>query len=155
MRSVVRFALCCAVVLPAPASAQGFFESLFGGPSLPRPPAPSQPLPPPVVSPYGYRTPLYSPYRNPYARDTEDAAPARTGAYRTLCVRMCDGFYWPISNSVPRSSFHRDANLCRASCGEEARLFSSTEAAALPEGVLAPTYDERYAQRVAWRKRIR
>lgn len=40
-------------------------------------------------------------------------------------------------------------------CSEEARLFSSTEAAALPEGVLAPTYDERYAQRVAWRKRIR
>lgn len=37
---------------------------------------------------------------------------------------------------------------------EEALLFSSTEAAALPGGKLPPTYDERYVQRIAWRKRI-
>ena len=121
MRIVLRLALCCAVLVPAPVAAQGFFESLFGSNSPPRP-AP-QALPPPVVSPYGYRSPLYSPYRTPSPPYGDEPAQTRTGAYRTLCVRMCDGFYWPISNAVSRNSFHRDANACRASCGEEARLF--------------------------------
>lgn len=37
---------------------------------------------------------------------------------------------------------------------EEALLFSSTEAAALHPGKKAPTYDERYAERIAWRKGV-
>lgn len=36
---------------------------------------------------------------------------------------MCDGYYFPISSSVPRSAFHRDATLCRANCGHDAKLF--------------------------------
>ncbi len=123
MRIVLRLALCCAVLVPAPAAAQGFFESLFGSNSPPRPSPAPQALPPPVVSPYGYRAPLFSPYRSPSHPGSEEPVQSRTGAYRTLCVRMCDGFYWPISNAVSRNRFHRDANTCRASCGEEARLF--------------------------------
>ncbi len=45
------------------------------------------------------------------------------GKYRTLCVRTCDGYYFPIGNAVSRQRFMRDAAQCRASCGEEARLF--------------------------------
>ena len=36
------------------------------------------------------------------------------GAYRTLCVRACDGFYFPISYSTPRSRFEIDASVCQA-----------------------------------------
>jgi hypothetical protein len=43
--------------------------------------------------------------------------------YRTLCVRLCDGFYFPISPAAPQSRFARDADVCSASCGSEARLF--------------------------------
>jgi hypothetical protein len=38
-------------------------------------------------------------------------------------VRLCDGYYFPISFSTMRSEFARDADKCAASCGSEARLF--------------------------------
>src|SRR5262245_59968888 len=59
-----------------------------------------------------------------YPGDQADPGPPRAVAtYRTLCVRLCDGFYFPISFAVPASSLARDAEQCRASCGTEARLF--------------------------------
>lgn len=43
--------------------------------------------------------------------------------YRTLCVRMCDGFFFPVSHSTPRSLFERDEKLCAARCpGTEVQL---------------------------------
>lgn len=47
------------------------------------------------------------------------------GTYRTLCVRTCDGYYFPISHASSRSDFDRDAQNCQAMCpGAEVRLFS-------------------------------
>lgn len=46
------------------------------------------------------------------------SAPRQSSAtYRTVCVRLCDGYYWPISYATTRSSFERDAAKCEASCG--------------------------------------
>lgn len=51
-----------------------------------------------------------------------DEAPARMldgpryGSYRTLCVRTCDGFYFPISFATSPENFTRDENICRARC---------------------------------------
>ena len=53
----------------------------------------------------------------------DDAASGHTGTYRTLCVRLCDGFYFPISSATIGSGLARDADACSASCGTEARLF--------------------------------
>src|SRR5215510_21257 len=53
----------------------------------------------------------------------DPVTPSAVATYRTLCVRLCDGFYFPISFAVPASSLERDAERCRASCGTEARLF--------------------------------
>jgi hypothetical protein len=39
-----------------------------------------------------------------------------TGTYRTVCVRLCDGYYWPVSFATSRSNFERDAIRCEASC---------------------------------------
>jgi hypothetical protein len=45
------------------------------------------------------------------------------GTYRTLCVRLCDGYYFPVSFSATRERFARDAQVCAQACGAEARLF--------------------------------
>jgi Protein of unknown function (DUF2865) len=66
----------------------------------------------------------FSPYAYPGYRPDASAADNPTiGSYRTLCVRLCDGFYFPISFATPAAGLARDAEQCRASCGLEARLF--------------------------------
>lgn len=45
--------------------------------------------------------------------------------YRTLCVRTCDGFYFPISFATVPSRFHEDAQTCQRLCpAAETMLFS-------------------------------
>jgi Protein of unknown function (DUF2865) len=45
------------------------------------------------------------------------------GSYRTLCVRVCDGFYFPISDGVRRERLYNDAHQCAQRCDGEVRLF--------------------------------
>jgi hypothetical protein len=45
------------------------------------------------------------------------------GTYRTLCVRLCDGFYFPISDGVRRERLYSDSRQCSQRCDGEARLF--------------------------------
>jgi hypothetical protein len=37
-----------------------------------------------------------------------------SGSYRTLCVRTCDGYYFPISYATSRSRFKTDAAVCQS-----------------------------------------
>jgi hypothetical protein len=37
-----------------------------------------------------------------------------SGSYRTLCVRTCDGYYFPISYATDRSHFKVDAAVCQS-----------------------------------------
>jgi hypothetical protein len=39
-----------------------------------------------------------------------------SGTYRTLCVRTCDGYYFPISYSTVPSRFADDEQVCRRMC---------------------------------------
>lgn len=64
---------------------------------------------------YGYGSPRYD-----YDEDWEEED---TGTYRTLCVRLCDGFYFPISEGVRREGLYRDNRACTQRCDGEARLF--------------------------------
>ena len=48
---------------------------------------------------------------------------SRPSGYRTMCVRTCDGFYFPVSNGTQRSRLRRDNNICESSCGVPAKLF--------------------------------
>jgi hypothetical protein len=43
--------------------------------------------------------------------------------YRTLCVRLCDGYYFPVSFSTLPNHFQRDADLCRSQCAAPAELY--------------------------------
>lgn len=45
--------------------------------------------------------------------------------YRTLCVRTCDGFYFPISFSTTAASFAQDEQVCQRMCpAAEVQLYS-------------------------------
>jgi hypothetical protein len=47
------------------------------------------------------------------------------GTYRTLCVRTCDGYYFPISYSTVPGKFAEDEALCRRLCpATEVTLYS-------------------------------
>ncbi|MBN9018065.1 MAG: DUF2865 domain-containing protein [Rhizobiales bacterium] len=47
------------------------------------------------------------------------------GRYRTLCVRTCDGYYFPISYSTTRDGFTRDEQICKQTCpGTEVVLYA-------------------------------
>jgi hypothetical protein len=45
---------------------------------------------------------------------TGDGAPS--GTYRTVCVRSCDGYYFPISYSTVPGRFPDDARACQREC---------------------------------------
>jgi len=49
------------------------------------------------------------------------------GTFRTLCVRTCDGYYFPISFSTTKNHFEDDLNKCQQMCpGTETALFYHT-----------------------------
>ncbi|GBE43336.1 hypothetical protein BMS3Bbin10_01412 [bacterium BMS3Bbin10] len=99
---------------PRQATGGGFFASLFGGGNTAR------------RGNAGTRR--YSAYSSPrtggsdYGRGYSPRMPGY-GRYRTLCVRSCDGYYWPVSFSTTRAGFSRDAKQCVSSCTVPAKLF--------------------------------
>jgi hypothetical protein len=55
----------------------------------------------------------------------DSGPPAPSGTYKTLCVRTCDGFYFPISYSTTPGRFAEDAQACQRMCpASEAVLYS-------------------------------
>ncbi|MCA1457967.1 DUF2865 domain-containing protein [Bradyrhizobium sp. BRP22] len=58
------------------------------------------------------------------APPTGDLAP-QSGTYRTVCVRSCDGAYFPISFATVQGRFADDEKTCKAQCpAAEATLFA-------------------------------
>lgn len=62
----------------------------------------------------------------------EDTAPAGRGndfgnlpfaTYRTVCVRLCDGYFFPISFSTLENHFGRDAEACQSKCAAPVELY--------------------------------
>jgi hypothetical protein len=48
-----------------------------------------------------------------------------SGTYRTICVRTCDGYYFPISYSTVPGKFAEDDKVCHAMCpAAEVSLFT-------------------------------
>ncbi len=83
----------------AAAPQKGFFETLFGGGGGGNP---SGVVPPGTVDPQ-----------------------LSGSGYRTLCVRTCDGYYFPISYSTSPARFAEDEQTCQRLCpATEAVLYS-------------------------------
>jgi hypothetical protein len=45
------------------------------------------------------------------------------GTFRTVCVRLCDGYFFPISFATTPDRFAADEAICRARCRTSARLY--------------------------------
>lgn len=123
--------LAAAAGLPSQARAQSFFEQLFGlGPKpAGRPASAAIPMPAPRAS---------SPAIWKLQEGTEERGSSehRGGSYRTVCVRLCDGAFFPISYSAQRSHMYGDADVCRNKCwGTESRLFYHHHSADMKEAV--------------------
>jgi hypothetical protein len=49
---------------------------------------------------------------------------AANGSFRTMCVRTCDGAYFPVSSHASPLGFRRDAQVCSMMCpGTETELY--------------------------------
>jgi Protein of unknown function (DUF2865) len=92
----------------------GLFDWLFGGSPRERGPQP------------GPRFERAPPPSGEDRRDDDEHEERREryqGTFKTLCVRLCDGFYYPISTAAPREMFASDAKRCEQSCPTRSRLF--------------------------------
>jgi hypothetical protein len=45
------------------------------------------------------------------------------GRYRSVCVRLCDGFFYPISFSTYAANLAQEAERCQSSCAAPAELY--------------------------------
>jgi hypothetical protein len=116
-RACVALLLGLLVLCGAPhvqsAQAQGFLQPDFGS------------SPPPRAYRYPALPYRYAPSGAPFSPRQFEEVPPRpfSNTYRTLCVRMCDGYYFPISSAATQDTLMHDADACSSSCGAEARLF--------------------------------
>ena len=128
IKTFLKLALCLTLAgVPArEAQAQSFFQKLFGWGSdaSEKPAAASAPKPVPSLGSFSRTSPA-GPGHAQWSRQagSEDGAEDTGGGYRTLCVRTCDGYYFPISGSASSRRFSRDARQCQSMCGSESRLF--------------------------------
>jgi hypothetical protein len=45
------------------------------------------------------------------------------GRYRSVCVRTCDGFFFPVSYQTYSNRLSQDASVCQSSCAAPAELY--------------------------------
>ena len=122
-------AFAVAIVTTPAAEAQSVFQKLFGfaGPT---------PQPGPIAPPsFRQSIPAYrfhshtgvrpgsASARRDRTEDDDIGPPDSGGPYRTVCVRTCDGFYFPLRHNAVRKNFASDIRSCRNACGSDARLF--------------------------------
>jgi Protein of unknown function (DUF2865) len=85
------------------------------------------PLPSQASFPLQKRSTKSSASRDDDDDDDKDDRWSKSGnTYRTVCVRLCDGFFYPVSFATTRDNFDRDASACERTCGgpSDARLFT-------------------------------
>lgn len=75
------------------------------------------------LSPRVDRSPQF--YSSPrIARPSPEPPSGFGGTYRTMCVRLCDGYAWPISFATTSSNFSRDQKTCEQGCSSPAKLYA-------------------------------
>ena len=50
-------------------------------------------------------------------------APPGMTTYRTVCVRLCDGYFFPVSFATVENHFERDIDACESQCAAPAELY--------------------------------
>ncbi|MCC7346107.1 MAG: DUF2865 domain-containing protein [Variibacter sp.] len=76
---------------------RGIFETLFGG----------------------------GPYGGPGGAPDYPTDPQQSSTFKTVCVRTCDGFFFPINNAATQGRFAADERICQRACpASEAALYA-------------------------------
>lgn len=83
----------------------------------------------------GLRSARSVPPRKSSAGHGGDDTRSRTGhrksrdgdTYRTMYVRLCDGYFWPVSFATARASLEQDRRNCEESCESPARLYAARD----------------------------
>ncbi len=66
--------------------------------------------------------------------------------YRTVCVRLCDGYYFPISFSTLPSHFQQDADACQSKCAAPVELYSHPNPGGAMEQAMSVKSQEPYTR---------
>jgi len=75
---------------------------------------------------------IFNPYivGGPRSNGEPQQSNTRNTGRRTMCVRLCDGYYWPMKRGGTNSSLMTDRQKCESQCTSKSRLFvlrSSTD----------------------------
>ncbi len=74
--------------------------------------------------------------------------------YRTVCVRLCDGYFFPISFSTLPNHFQRDADACQSKCAAPVELYYHANPGGGIEQAMSAKTQQSYATlRTAFRYR--
>lgn len=93
-------------------------------------------------------------WRSTPRRDLETSRIEQYATYRTLCVRSCDGYYFPISYSTLPSHFGEDKAQCRTRCAAPAQLYVYRNPGEEPEQMVSADGTAAYENHDnAWRYR--
>ena len=117
----------CRIASTAPQRPRGLFDELFGGNQ------------PPQAPPRFERIPLDPVPEAGLPEDGELDAPRRGGS-KAVCVRTCDGAFFPVSYSARKSGLDGLGDLCHALCpNAEVKLYTmpgggEIEQAVSPDG---------------------
>jgi hypothetical protein len=105
-------------------------------------------------------------FRNPFAAlfggEESDAPRGPTNqfgnlpfaTYRTVCVRLCDGYYFPVSFSTLPNHFQRDTQICQSQCAAPADLYYHQNPGGSMDQAVSVTSQQPYTSlKVAFRYR--
>jgi Protein of unknown function (DUF2865) len=115
---------------------KSFFDSLFGGGRSSEPRPSRRPVENWDGQQRRHRSYRPTPSRQsvPGRYDQRPGSRFDGGAtYRTMCVRLCDGYYWPIGFASQPSNFDRDSKICEQSCDSPAVLYHYRNPGGEPE----------------------
>jgi hypothetical protein len=66
--------------------------------------------------------------------------------YRTVCVRLCDGYYFPISFSTLPARFTQDSDVCQSKCAAPVELYYHPNPGGAMEQAIAAKSQEPYTR---------
>lgn len=66
--------------------------------------------------------------------------------YRTLCVRLCDGYYFPVSFSTLPNHFQRDQQNCQSRCAAPVELYYYQNPGGAVEQMVSVQTNQPYTQ---------
>lgn len=94
-----------------------------------------------------------SAYDRGYASTQPEQSNLPFASYRTMCVRLCDGYYFPISFSTLGSRFQDDELKCKDQCAAPAELYVYKNPGEDVEQMVSLTGEPYNSMKNAWRNR--